>query len=108
MTRDVVVQLWTGARLAQRLRFTAADVDTMSDVEVAKQLRALGVPLPATVVEQRARLKGWPTQADLDAIATAWLPWNDGVLPVVRVLEAAPFGRRRAAGGTPSSWSSVA
>jgi hypothetical protein len=28
-----------------------------------------------------------PTQADLDAIATAWLPMNDGVRPVVRVLE---------------------
>jgi hypothetical protein len=28
-----------------------------------------------------------PTQADLDAIATAWIAANDGVRPSVRVLE---------------------
>lgn len=35
-----------------------------------------------------------PTAADLDAIAAAWLTWNDGVLPVVRVLEAMASTRR--------------
>lgn len=29
-----------------------------------------------------------PTPTDLNAIATAWLPWNDGVKPTVRVLGA--------------------
>lgn len=90
MIRDVVVTMWDGPHRVHRLLFAPEDVDTMDDVQVQRGLRKLGVsPLPATVLEQRARLKGWPTQADVDAIATAWTGANDGVRPVVRVLELA-------------------
>lgn len=88
MIREVGVLLWTGLRIVQRLDFTPADVDAMSDALVAKHLSRLGVaPLPETVAEQRTRLQGWPTVADLDAIAVSHTSWNDGVRPVVRVLE---------------------
>lgn len=59
MSRSVVVTLWSGARIVQRLG--PGDPD--------------------------------PTQAELDAIATEWLAANDGVRPVVRVLEKAPTRR---------------
>ncbi len=44
-----------------------------------------------------------PTQAELDSIAVAWMPWNDGVRPTVRVLEAAsmPGWSRGPAGSVP-------
>lgn len=87
MTRTIVVERWTGMSVVAELRFTAAQVDVMSDDVVTKHLRTLSVAAPATEVERRARLKEFPTQADLDAIAVAWIPWNDGVRPVVRVLE---------------------
>lgn len=53
MTRSVVVNLWTGARVVRRLS-------------------------PADVA---------PTLAELDEIAVEWTAMNDGVRPVVRVLE---------------------
>ena len=104
MTRSVVVQLWSGTTVVRRLRFAAADqashVDSMSDEAVTQNLRRLGVAVPAEIAEQRARLKAWPTQADLDAIATAHIAANDGVRPVARVLEdsSLPGGRLGAAG----------
>lgn len=45
-----------------------------------------------------------PTPAELDAIATAWTAANDGVRPVVRVLEASnlpSIGARGPAGSPP-------
>jgi hypothetical protein len=65
----------------------------MSDGAVVRNLRRLGVDLPATDEARRDRLADWPTQADLDAIATAWTASNDGVRPVVRVLEATRVSR---------------
>ena len=42
-----------------------------------------------------------PTQAELDELATAWTAHNDGIRPVVRVLEeSANPGRRVGAAGT--------
>jgi hypothetical protein len=107
--RDVVAELWSGAVRVHRLDFMASDVPAMSDAEVARQLRRLGVtPLPTEVADQRTRLEGWPTQADLDAIATAYLAWSDGVRPTVRVIEVATFGGRpSAAGGAPAGGSFV-
>src|SRR4051794_38039017 len=108
VTRRVVVQLWCGPRTVRRLRFPAADqpayVDTMSDADVASNLRRLGVQMPAlaSAEDHRTRLRDWPTQSDLDAIATAWTAANDGVRPNVRVLEHSglPF-RRGPAGSVP-------
>jgi hypothetical protein len=102
VTRTVVVTLWSGAHVVRRLRFAEADqparVDTMSDGQVTANLRRLEVAVPATAAERRARLAEWPTQADLDAIATAWTASNDGVRPVVRVLEQATIGRSTGVG----------
>lgn len=41
-----------------------------------------------------------PTPEELDALAVAYLPWNDGVKPNVRVLEEMPFRNRLGAAGT--------
>lgn len=41
-----------------------------------------------------------PSQEQLDEIAVAHLPWNDGVLPTVRVMEEAAFSGRLGAAGT--------
>jgi hypothetical protein len=78
--------------IIRRLRLSAADqpahVDLMDDTAVLANLRRLGVDsIPDTSEQQRARLKAWPTSADLDAIATAWTPRNRGVRPTVRILE---------------------
>jgi hypothetical protein len=90
--RTVVAQLWSGPVIIRRLRLSAADqaahVDLMDDTAIAANLRRLGVArIPDTLEQQRARLKTWPTPADLDAIATAWTSRNQGVRPTVRVLE---------------------
>lgn len=94
MVRKVVVQLWTGAVEVRRLRFDTAGqaghVDAMHDTAITANLRRLDIAPPATPEERRARLRNWPTQADLDEIATAWTASNDGVRPAVRVLEEMP------------------
>lgn len=94
MIREVVVLLWSGLQTVQRLDYTAADVDLMSDALVAKHLSKLGMTIPEDVAEQRLRLQGWPTVADLDAIATAFTAANDGVRPIVRVLDASTLPAR--------------
>lgn len=40
-----------------------------------------------------------PTQAELDEIAVAWLPWNDTVMPNVRVMEEFSIPAARGIGG---------
>lgn len=93
MSRQVVVELWTGARVVRRLRFSDDDqishVEQMSDREVTANLKRLGVEPPTNIADQRIRLASWPLQSDLDAIATSWIAENDGVRPSVRVLDKA-------------------
>lgn len=50
-----------------------------------------------------------PTPEELDSIAVAWTPWNDGVMPTVRVLEAAsmPGWSRGPAGTVPRKAASM-
>ena len=108
MTRDVVVQLWAGVQVVRRLPFMPADVDAMSDAQVETWLRKLGVNTTnLTIAQQRTSLKAWPTQGDLDALATAMTAANDGVRPTARVLEETnlpnPASGRGAAGSVPRS-----
>ena len=64
------------------LRVTAADVDAMTDTDVRLALRKLNVATTDLDTDaRRERLKAWPTIEDLDAMATAWTPCNDGVRP---------------------------
>lgn len=103
--RAVVVNLWTGAVVVRRLgpeNVRPARAAAMSEVDVAKALRAYDVAFAGlTVAQMRDRLIAFPTQADLDAIAVAWTPWNDGAMPTVRVLESASIpARSRGPAGT--------
>lgn len=65
MIRTIIVELWTGAQIVQRLGSDADD----------------------------------PSQPELDAIATAMTASNDGVRPVVRVVEQFRLPRARGVGG---------
>ena len=100
--RDVVVELFAGALLAHRLPSVDA-IATLTDAQVAKELNAVNaLSAVMTPAERRARLLAYPTQADLDAVATTWMPWGEGVRPVVRVVERFPFSRSRPAGTVPA------
>ena len=48
-----------------------------------------------------------PTQAELDAIAVAWTAWNEGVRPVVRVVEQVRLPALRGVGGAAGPAGSV-
>ncbi|MEJ7785573.1 MAG: hypothetical protein WKF96_12280 [Solirubrobacteraceae bacterium] len=100
MSRTIIAELWTGAVVVRPIGLSAAEqalrATTLSDAEVSASLGRLGVVVPDTEAERRATLAGWPSLADLDAIATAMTASNDGVRPVVRVLEMATVpGRSR-------------
>ena len=102
MTRVVVVQLWTGPVVVQRLG-PVERVDDLTDAQVAQALRRVDAFDDEMDAEaRRERLRGWPTQADLDAISVAYLPWNDGARPNVRVMEVMPnvSGSRLGAAGS--------
>lgn len=92
--RAIVVQTWTGPVEVRRLPFMPEDVDVMDDTTVVGHLRQIGLKVPAGTEAQRAaRLREFPTQADLDHIATRATPENDGVRPTARVLEVMPSMR---------------
>jgi hypothetical protein len=87
--RKVVATMWDGPRAV--VMKLPDDVAALSDEEVNGWLRALELVPPAdtTMAVRRARLASFPTQADLDQIATTMTAWNDGIRPVVRVIEKA-------------------
>jgi hypothetical protein len=103
--RTIIAQLWSGAVVVRRVGLSAAEqatrVDAMSDLAISASLAKLGIdPALGTAAERRARLRAWPSPADLDALADRYIADNGGVRPTVRVLEvmSLPTGR-----GTPGS-----
>lgn len=107
MKRQVVVMLWDGAVVVRPVGLSrdgqVASVAALSDATIERSLRKLNVtPLPATPDERRTRLRDWPTQADVDTIATSWTARNGGVRPRVRILEVAtlPSGLSGGPAGT--------
>jgi hypothetical protein len=99
--RTVIVELWTGALAVQRFgpAVTVEQLAVLTDADVLARLQAVGASaIPATAEGRRERLAGYPTPADLDAVASDWTSANDGVKPTVRVLEQAPHFKRMTAG----------
>lgn len=74
-----MLTMWNGPRVVARLGLT--------DEEITRPLRGLNITVPGTVEERLARLAGYPTGLDLDALARIYTPQNNGVRPVARVLD---------------------
>lgn len=81
--RTVVLTMWDGPRVVARL----GPVAGLSDEEITRRLRGLNITVPGTPEERLARLAGYPTGPDLNALARIYTATNDGVRPTARVLE---------------------
>lgn len=97
--RTIIAQLFTGAVVVRPIGLSAGEqatrVDAMSDATIHESLTKLNVdPMPETAADRRARLRGWPSPEDLDAIGAAYATENGGVPPTVRVLENATLPGR--------------
>jgi hypothetical protein len=88
--RSIVATIWRGPWALRRVPTTLEEqqamTDALSDAEVERQLRPLVSVMPATPEERRTRLRAWPSQADLDAMADRAAQFNDGVRPTVRII----------------------
>jgi hypothetical protein len=103
--RCIVATMWNGSKVYRTVGLSEADqqvsVDNLADEVVAATLSKMGIDITTmTPEEQRARLRSWPLQADLDAVAASLVAQNDGVPVKVRVLETAFIPRRQGPAGT--------